>query len=288
MSLDAKLPAYVGYEDEVKVAVRIRNNDVKAIAGQLKLEVPAGITVQEATNTAVNVAPDSTLTVGYTLRSDAGEGDFPIILRLSASGYTDEVKHVLHVQPAGFPAQFSFSGQALDQSVTVDLSNAERGSVRAQVNAYPGLLNSLLAGVEGIFQEPHGCFEQVSSSTFPNILALQFLQKTGKTRPESEKVALQYIKSGYAMLKGYEIDGGGFEWFGHPPAHEGLTAYGLLEFSAMQQVFKDVNPALVDRTRSWLLSRRNGKGGFRQNRGEIWFRGSGGICNQCLYSIRSY
>jgi hypothetical protein len=243
------------------------------MAGQLKLEVPAGLTVQEPTVTTINVASDSTLTVGYTLHPGAGEGDFPITLRLSASGYADEVKHVLHVQPAGFPAQFSFSGQAIDQSVTVDLSNAERGSVRAQLNAYPELLNSLLAGVEGIFQEPHGCFEQVSSSTFPNILALQFLQKTGEVRPESEQTALRYIKNGYALLKGYEIDGGGFEWFGHPPAHEGLTAYGLLEFSAMQQVFKEVSPALVERTRSWLLSRRDGKGGFKQKKGKYGFAG---------------
>ncbi len=73
VSLDVKLPTYVGFEDEVKVAVRIRNNDVKAIAGQLKLEVLAGITVQEPTMATVNVPPDSTLTVGYTLRSNGRE-----------------------------------------------------------------------------------------------------------------------------------------------------------------------------------------------------------------------
>jgi uncharacterized protein YfaS (alpha-2-macroglobulin family) len=274
VSLDVKLPDHMGYEDEVKIAVRIRNNESAAMTGELTLRIPEGIIVNEATKVAITVPADSTLTVGYTLRSASVAGDFPVALRLAVGGYTDEVKHVLRVQPAGFPAQFSFSGQAVDQSVPVDLTDAERGSVRAQVDAYPELLNSLLAGVEGMFREPHGCFEQVSSSTFPNVLALQFLQKRDDSRVAVEQQAMRYIKSGYAMLKGYEIEGGGFEWFGHPPAHEGLTAYGLLELSAMQRIYKDVAPALLNRTRSWLLSRRNGKGGFRQNKGKYGFAGA--------------
>lgn len=271
VSLDAKLPEYMGYEDEVRIAVRVSNADTLSKTGELRLDLPAGLTVKEGKSVSVAVSARSTQTIHYTLRSEGVEGDFPIVLRLSVDGYSDEVKHILHVQPAGFPARFSFSGQMPDQSMSVDLSHAERGSIRAQVEAYPELLNSLLAGVEAMFREPHGCFEQVSSTTFPNILALQFLQNTKKVNPVVEQQAMQYIKRGYALLKGYEIAGGGFEWFGHPAAHEGLTAYGLLEFCAMQDVFKDVDPVLVNRTRSWLLGRRNGKGGFRQSRGKYAF-----------------
>ena len=35
---------------------------------------------------------------------------------------------------------------------------------------------------------------------------------------------------------GYEVSGGGFEWFGNNPAHEALTAYGLLQFHDMAKV----------------------------------------------------
>src|SRR5690606_33978486 len=43
-----------------------------------------------------------------------------------------------------------------------------------------------------------------------------------------------------------------------------LTAYGLLEFTDMAQVMP-VDRAMIERTRAWLLSRRDGKGGFLRN-----------------------
>ena len=42
------------------------------------------------------------------------------------------------------------------------------------------------------------------------------------------------------------VKGGGFSWFGNEPAHQILTAYGLLEFSDMAKVH-DVDPALIAR-----------------------------------------
>jgi hypothetical protein len=84
-------------------------------------------------------------------------------------------------------------------------------------------------------------------------------------------LALGYIANGYEKLIAYEIKGGGFEWFGHPPAHEGLTAYGLLQFSEMKKVFTGVNDDVIIRTRQWLLDRKNGKGGFKQSSGKYGF-----------------
>src|SRR5207245_5284699 len=57
----------------------------------------------------------------------------------------------------------------------------------------------------------------------------------------------------------------GYEWFGGTaPPHEALTAYGLLEFRDMSRVY-DVDASMVERTRTYLLSRRDGKGGFQRN-----------------------
>ena len=91
------------------------------------------------------------------------------------------------------------------------------------------------------------------------------------SNPDIEKVAMSYIKNGYDKLIAYEIRGGGFEWFGHPPAHEGLTAYGLLQFSEMKKVFSGVDEEMIIRTRKWILNRRNGKGGFKQSSGKYGF-----------------
>jgi hypothetical protein len=40
----------------------------------------------------------------------------------------------------------------------------------------------------------------------------------------------------------FEVAGGGFDWFGRPPANVTLTAYGLMEFRDMARVHD------VDRT----------------------------------------
>ena len=62
----------------------------------------------------------------------------------------------------------------------------------------------------------------------------------------------------------------GFEWFGNDPGHETLTAYGLMEFTEMAEVHS-VDSELIDRTRGWLLSRRDGNGGFQSVQGKYGF-----------------
>src|SRR5207237_9701470 len=54
---------------------------------------------------------------------------------------------------------------------------------------------------------------------------------------------------------GFEVPGGGFDWFGRAPADLTLTAYGLMESEDMARVHP-VDPALITRTRDWLLRRR--------------------------------
>lgn len=80
-----------------------------------------------------------------------------------------------------------------------------------------------------------------------------------------------YIKNGYTRLAGFETSERGFEWYGATPPHEGLTAFGLIQFLEMKQVYDGVSPALIKRTQDWLLSRRQGNGNFKQNRGKYGF-----------------
>ncbi|HEX6811137.1 MAG TPA: hypothetical protein VF384_05915, partial [Planctomycetota bacterium] len=65
-------------------------------------------------------------------------------------------------------------------------------------------------------------------------------------------------------ITGYECKQRGYEWFGGDPGHEALTAYGLLQFHDMAKVYA-VDAGMVDRTKTWLLARRDGKGSFTRN-----------------------
>lgn len=271
LSMDVKLPETLGYEDILKLPVRIKNETSATLSGIFSLTLPPELVVTEPNVQNVSIAPKSSQTLWFTINSKGIEGQFPISLRLVSGDYTDELKHIIHVKPIGFPMRFNFSSKELDKTIQFTILDAERNSVTAELTAFPDVLSDLFTGAESILREPYGCFEQVSSSTFPNILALQFLKQSGLINPTVEKRALTLIQNGYTKLVAYEIKGGGFEWFGHPPAHEGLTAYGLLQFYEMKKVFTGVDEKMLSRTRDWLLKKRTGKGGFKQSTGKYGF-----------------
>ena len=91
------------------------------------------------------------------------------------------------------------------------------------------------------------------------------IRASGKSNPAIEQKAMNYIRKGYERLISFETSQGGFEWFGKTPPHETLTAFGILEFTEMKTVYPEVSQAMIDRTVKWLLSRKDGKGGFKKS-----------------------
>ncbi len=115
--------------------------------------------------------------------------------------------------------------------------------------------------MDSILSMPGGCFEQTSSSTYPNVLALDYMKRTKKLTPEVHAKAAGYIANGYQRLLTFEVPGGGFSWFGQAPANKILTAYGLMEFSDMSKV-SDVDARLIERTRDWLVAQQQPDGSW--------------------------
>src|SRR3954471_2634991 len=72
------------------------------------------------------------------------------------------------------------------------------------------------------------------------------------------------LDAGYARLIGFECKTTkGFEWFGADPGHDALSAYGLLEFTDMA-IVRDVDKAMLARTRDFVMSSRDGNGGYKR------------------------
>ncbi len=130
------------------------------------------------------------------------------------------------------------------------------------VRLYPGPLSQVIEGMDSILSMPGGCFEQTSSSTYPNVLALDYMKRTKKLTPEVHAKAEGYIANGYQRLLTFEVPGGGFSWFGQAPANKILTAYGLMEFSDMSKVY-DVDPKLIERTQQWLAGQQQADGSWK-------------------------
>jgi hypothetical protein len=176
----------------------------------------------------------------------------------------DIVVREIEVIPNGREQNLVFNGR-LENSVQHELNfpaNSIPDASKILVRLYPGPLSQVIEGIDSILRMPGGCFEQTSSSTYPNVLALDYMKRTKKLTPEVHAKAEGYIANGYQRLLTFEVPGGGFSWFGQAPANKILTAYGLMEFSDMSKVY-DVDPRLISRTQEWLASQQQPDGSWK-------------------------
>jgi hypothetical protein len=189
------------------------------------------------------------------------------------NGFTDSVDRSFKVVPDGFPVIGSQSDMLEKAAVhTFNLPQWLPGTLKCEVQVYPTALADLQKGLEALLREPGGCFEQSSSSNYPNVMILSYLKETQQANPTVEERSRQLLTSGYSKLTSFECldpkeqaKRKGYEWFGGAaPPHEALTAYGLLQFRDMAKVHP-VEKEMMERTRQYLLSQRDGEGGFKRN-----------------------
>jgi alpha-2-macroglobulin-like protein len=181
-----------------------------------------------------------------------------------AEGRDDVLVREIEVVPNGREQNIVFNGR-LEKTVEHELkfpAEAIPDATSILVRLYPGPLSQVIEGMDSILSMPGGCFEQTSSSTYPNVLALDYMKRTKKLTPEVHAKAEGYIANGYQRLLTFEVPGGGFSWFGQAPANKILTAYGLMEFSDMAKV-SDVDPRLMERTGAWLASQQEADGSWK-------------------------
>ena len=131
-----------------------------------------------------------------------------------------------------------------------------------QAHFYPGALAQMQSGLDELLREPNGCFEQASSSNYPNVLILNYMKETKQANPLVEKRARELLNTGYQKLTGYECLDPAQP--GGKRGYEALTAYGLLQFRDMAKVYP-VESDMVLRTEKYLLDQRDQVGGFKRN-----------------------
>jgi hypothetical protein len=260
--VDLDLPVALTRGDEVAVPVVVSNylNRLQPVTVTLR-DAPWFERLDETSKT-LTLAPNEVLAAHFRLKvKDIGRHELEVTAR--GEGAADAVRRPIEVVPDGRRVEQVQSG-TLRPSASLALETPEAaipGSVASFVKIYPSAFSQLVEGLDAVFLRPYGCFEQTSSTTYPNVLALDYLKRTNKNVPAVEAKARQYIHLGYQRLLSFEIAGGGFDWFGHPPANRVLTAYGLMEFEDMARVH-DVDGALIDRTRRWLLAQQKPDGSW--------------------------
>jgi uncharacterized protein YfaS (alpha-2-macroglobulin family) len=260
--VDLNLPVALTRGDEVSVPVVAYNYLAKPQGVELKLEKADWFELLGDATQRIELDPNAIRSVSFRIRVRK-VGDQTLQVTATGSGVADAIKKNIEVVSDGRRVETVVNG-TLDNPVRTVFNlppEAIDNSAKMILKIYPSTFSQIVEGLDGIFRMPYGCFEQTSSTTYPNVLALDYLKRTKKSAPEIEAKARQYIHLGYQRLISFEVPGGGFDWFGRPPANLTLTAYGLMEFQDMARVH-DVDPKLIERTRAWLMSKRNRDGSW--------------------------
>ena len=264
-ALDVRMPPLLTAHDTLEVPLTLVNHTASAQRGRLSVTWPRNLIPLGDLPDEVRLPAGAATTLYLPCRVDTLALTDSLTVAFRSRAYGDAMTVPVQSRLRGFPARLAFSGDQARARYQATITDLVPGSLRARLIAYPDVAGEVLEGLEGMLREPHGCFEQTSSTTYPNLLVLRYLEETGQDQPAVRARAEALIAQGYARLLTFETSAGGFEWFGKAPGHEALTAYGLMEFADMARVYEGVDPALISRTAAWLLDRRDGSGGFTRN-----------------------
>jgi len=264
-SLDLKSPVSVAMGDKLNVPLIVTNNTEKPLRGLMRITPPSSLRALEPLGREVILDKTSskTLFIPFEVMDIPGMGTLTV--EFGSGKDKDAFRRDIRVVPRGFPVRLALSDQVMDRTFNMTIQKPVTGSIQARFTVYPTVLSDMLAGIEAILQEPYGCFEQASSSTYPNIMVMNYVKNQERPDAALVKKATDLIDKGYKRLTSYETKEKGYEWFGETPGHEALTAYGLMEFKDMEKVYAGVDAGMVQRTAQWLLEKRDGQGGFIRN-----------------------
>ena len=262
--VDFELPKNLVETDKVSIPVTVYNYTDNSISTVIKIKQEDWFTL-ENDNINVNVNAKSTNMV-YIPISVLKSGDNKFRAEVSSNNLTDIVEKECNVSTKGYKVEKVVSTGKLDKNISEDiliLDEAIENTAKAKVKIYSSTMSQAVEGMENIFRMPTGCFEQISSSLYPNILALKYLEDNKIVNDEIKEKAKSYISSGYQKLLTYEVKGesGGYSLYGRSPAETVLTAYGLMEITDLSKVY-DVDNSVVQKMTDFLYKKQNANGTF--------------------------
>lgn len=262
-AMDVKVPTIVSMGDLVEVPLALKNNLNVPLTGNLSIQTPKSwklvssldrLMVQPQSAQTLylqfeilNIKEDSTLKI--TFMNDKG---------ITLDAFTQKVK----TYSKGFPKSLALSSNEVKQEYKIAVGPAIEGTLQVNFEANPNPLAEALSGLENMIGVPSGCFEQTSYTNYPNVVIMKYANEYPELAKKIRAKVEKNLEIGYKRLTSYETQQKGYEWFGSVPAHEALTAYGLLQFKDMESVYASVDEVMVQRTSDWLMSRKDGKGGF--------------------------
>ncbi|HVR64262.1 MAG TPA: alpha-2-macroglobulin, partial [Polyangia bacterium] len=266
-------PAALTRGDSVEFPIAVYNYLTEAQTVHLELQPGDWYTATGATTLDVPLGAGQVTGVRFPVRVDS-VGRQTLTVKAYGTSRSDAVARSVQVDPDGKAIPTALSGSlaagTVSQQVTFP-AEAIAGSQKLSLSVFPAYLSQVVQGMDSLLRVPNGCFEQTTSTAWPNVLVTDYLKQTNQLKPEIQLKAESLMSAGYQRLLTFEHKTGGFSWFGDqdPMPYLSVTAFGLMEFADMSKV-QTVDQAMVDRTRVWMLSQQASDGSWAGDRSEFF------------------
>lgn len=214
-------------------------------------------------------------------------GNNKLRVESKANGVSDIVEKSLNVNFKGLEKIEVEASGSIEKDFTQDILFNEKGiegSKKLKVRLYPSPASEIINGMESMLKLPSGCFEQTSSSLYPDILILKYLKENNLDNESIRNTALEYISKGYQKLLTYEVPGekGGYSLYGNSPAEPVITAFGLMEFKELSDVY-EVDENVINNMKEYLYKNQKVTGEFDYSSTYI-----GGSSSTDKYAMNAY
>lgn len=237
-------------ETELNIDVNVKDNEWSKVGEyQKQVKVPANST-----------------SMIYVPIEIIKSGDNTLRIETKAGNVSDIVEKNISVSEKGIQVEEVVSTGSMEHNLTQDIiysENTVENTKNLKVKLYSSSMTQVIDNIENILKLPTGCFEQTSSSLYPDVLVLKYLQQNNLDNEQVREKALSYISSGYQRLLTFEVEGtkGGYSLYGRSPAEPVITAFGLMELNELSQVYK-VDENVLNNMKDYLFKVQKINGTF--------------------------
>lgn len=138
------------------------------------------------------------------------------------------------------------------------------------LNVYPTFLSLLAASKASLAANPQANLEEITAALYPSILRLAYLRNATQTSDVQVQIIqlVSDLSTQYSQLLTYLLnDSGNYKFDGQDLSYEAMTAYALVFFTDLYSNGNNtfVDPSVLNGLYNYLLTRRNGRGGFIQS-----------------------
>ncbi len=248
------VPTHLHAGDLVELYAEVAGASVTGKA-PLLLEVQAPEALEPLDRTRVEVDPRVDARkhkFRFRARHAAAHARLTVLTRGAA--FYEVQEHDLVIRPPAVEvsqgvAAFEAAGREVSFSIP---SGALPGSVRTRTRvARSPLVSAATEGVSSLLRQPYGCFEQTTSTNYPNLVVLSCLRERGADAAVLAR-AHALAQAGYERVLTFQHASGGFGLYPGEEPTAAYTAMGVVQLAHYGRLFQGRGTVAMQRALAWL------------------------------------